>query len=83
MSLRTVTDRDGVAWRVWDVLPQTRHIAGMEHGWLCFESVAEKRRLSPIPAAWQDLDDERILALLGMAAVVRSPARLSYEDSEV
>jgi hypothetical protein len=30
---------------------------GLESGWLTFESAAEKRRLAPIPAGWEDLDD--------------------------
>jgi len=30
---------------------------GLENGWLTFESAAEKRRLAPIPAGWEDLGD--------------------------
>ena len=26
--------------------------AGMDAGWLCFETLGEKRRLTPIPADW-------------------------------
>jgi len=36
-------------------------------GWLCFESPEEKRRLSPIPAAWDRLTDEQLLDLCGRA----------------
>jgi hypothetical protein len=81
MSLRSVTDSEGVAWRVWDVLPQTRYIAGLEHGWLCFESVTEKRRLTPIPPGWQERGDDELLALLREADVVRPARQLSSEDA--
>lgn len=30
------------------------------HGWLCFESRQEKRRLSPIPADWTTCSDENL-----------------------
>lgn len=34
-------------------------IAGFEHGWLCFESEGtEKRRLVPVPEAWQSASDD-------------------------
>ena len=36
-------------------------------GWLCFESPQEKRRLSPIPAAWDRLTDEQLMDLCGRA----------------
>jgi hypothetical protein len=32
------------------------------HGWLCFESQHEKRRLSPIPNDWTSCDDDRLEA---------------------
>jgi hypothetical protein len=28
------------------------------YGWLCFETVGEKRRLAPVPEAWERADDE-------------------------
>jgi len=30
------------------------------YGWLCFETVGEKRRLAPVPEAWERADDETI-----------------------
>ena len=30
------------------------------YGWLCFETVGEKRRLAPIPEGWDRADDETI-----------------------
>ena len=29
-------------------------------GWLCFETVGEKRRLAPVPEGWERADDETI-----------------------
>ena len=39
---------------------------GMEGGWLCFESAAQKRRLMPVPGDWESCPDE---------AIARYPAR--------
>ena len=34
--------------------------AEFAHGWLCFETVGEKRRLAPVPEGWDRADDETI-----------------------
>lgn len=34
--------------------------AEYEYGWLCFECSGEKRRLAPVPEAWERADDETI-----------------------
>lgn len=34
--------------------------AEFAYGWLCFESAGEKRRLAPVPEAWERADDETI-----------------------
>jgi hypothetical protein len=34
--------------------------AEFAYGWLCFETVDEKRRLAPVPADWGRADDETI-----------------------
>ena len=44
-----------------------RFSRGREHGWLTFMSGDEKRRLSPIPERWEELDDAGLLALLARA----------------
>lgn len=31
-------------------------LPGYEQGWLCFEGGADRRRLAPIPAGWEDCD---------------------------
>lgn len=41
---------------------------GLERGWLCFESDAEKRRLSPIPPDWDRGTDEELVALCSQAS---------------
>ena len=44
--------------------PRTEHpalvAAEFTYGWLCFETVGEKRRLAPVPEAWDRADDETI-----------------------
>lgn len=34
--------------------------AEFAYGWLCFETVGEKRRLAPVPEGWDRADDEMI-----------------------
>jgi hypothetical protein len=40
---------------------------GLEHGWVCFQSEAEKRRLAPPPREWGEAADDALEALLGRA----------------
>jgi len=40
---------------------------GLEHGWVCFQSEAEKRRLAPPPSDWGEAADDALEALLGRA----------------
>jgi hypothetical protein len=81
MAVREFVDKTGREWRVWDVLPETIHpptkaedyLAAMYHtGWLVFETKAEdeKRRLAPIPAGWNELDNRGLQALLGRAEII-------------
>jgi hypothetical protein len=39
---------------------RARVAAEYAHGWLCFETAGEKRRLAPVPEAWERADDETI-----------------------
>jgi hypothetical protein len=34
--------------------------AGMDSGWLCFEALVEKRRLTPIPSDWLRCAEDRL-----------------------
>lgn len=84
--LRGFTDSTGVEWRVWEVLPSSTGRAGGDtysssslkatpfaDGWLCFESLEEKRRLAPIPSGWEFRDNPLLEELCHQAALV--PAR--------
>ena len=71
--LREFKDSKGVDWLVWDVYPSarptesslmdpgaalpSRELAG---GWLCFESASEKRRVTPVPRAWEEMPPEQL-----------------------
>jgi hypothetical protein len=45
-------------------------------GWLAFQAKHEKRRLSPVPDGWEQLDDAGLERLLAMATVSGRPRRL-------
>jgi hypothetical protein len=49
--------------------------AEFAYGWLCFETVGEKRRLAPVPEGWDRADDETIEQWCCVAKpVVRRPS---------
>jgi len=41
--------------------------AEFAYGWLCFETLGEKRRLAPVPEGWDRADDETIEQWCAMA----------------
>jgi hypothetical protein len=43
---------------------------GLESGWLCFERGNEKRRLTPVPAGWDDAPDHELESLFDSARPV-------------
>jgi hypothetical protein len=49
---------------------QTLLTPGLESGWLCFEGPSEKRRLTPIPAGWQNAPEADLERMLGKARLV-------------
>ena len=75
------TDSRRIVWDVFDVYPPTDpavlgHLApSFQHGWLCFESVGEKRRLGPIPWGWESLSDRQLEEVLRRAEIVPVPRR--------
>ncbi len=87
MALREFTDPNGVAWKVWDVLPERLHpvtraedfLQGYLEGWLVFESAdgEQKCRLYPVPANWTELPDEELERLRRSAESVRGEVRLT------
>lgn len=65
--MREYLDRDGVSWVVLHVVPRHAARAGVPllpnhllHGWLCFQSERETRRLSPCPADWEDCGESEL-----------------------
>ena len=62
MSQREFTDSKGVAWLVWSTTPTPGSVLGdeMRQGWLTFESDGERRRLAPIPRAWEEAAVDRL-----------------------
>jgi hypothetical protein len=78
---RFFTDARGVSWDVFAVHPAPRAASrtplpsALQHGWLCFESRAEKRRLGPIPRGWESLSDRALEQLSQRAELAASPRR--------
>ena len=72
---RAFTDERGVSWDVYAVYPEARlspKLRGaFQHGWLCFDSGPEKRRLSPIPENWQQLGTDKLNQLVDSAERAR------------
>ena len=48
--------------------------AGLDGGWLCFETGAEKRRLTPIPADWQRCPAAQLERYLDLAKRAPRPS---------
>jgi hypothetical protein len=72
---RLFDDARGVRWDVWAVYPEARpsQLSALpgtfQTGWLVFESISEKRRLSPIPSDWQSLPPEELERLCERADI--------------
>lgn len=83
MPLRTIV-HDGTEWTVWDVVPSLETRLPLsertEAGWLCFQSAAEKRRIAPAPAGWEEWSDETLAERLRQAAVVRPSGAHAADD---
>lgn len=81
MSARTLQDRYGVAWRIWEALPgpspRPRGGTGtpseeVAEGCLTFECESEKRHVRPIPPRWMEYSDDELRAMCRMASPVRA-----------
>jgi hypothetical protein len=74
---RAFVDASGVEWVVWAVHPEVRGArqsqlrGSYSEGWLAFESVAGKRRLSPIPSEWATCDEAMLADLCARAEPAR------------
>ena len=85
-DMRTVADSAGTEWTIFEV---KRSVAGDQwtylpeqfgNGWLCFESAAAKRRLTPVPLGWDDMSDVELLGLMRKAQpVVKARASAGEE----
>ena len=66
---RVFDDADGKRWHVYAVHPSIGSVRNgtlavkFQHGWLCFETHDQRRRLAPIPGDWEALSDEALRAL--------------------
>jgi hypothetical protein len=75
MPIREFTDAGGVRWQVWSTTPMRGDVRPQfASGWLAFECEAERRRLAPIPRAWEDAADGALCELLAQAAPVARDA---------
>lgn len=78
MAYREFTDEDGVPWRAWDTYPTAGSKIAVqpsyESGWLSFECETERRRLMPVPSAWDGASDDGLRAWLTQAEPVRRAA---------
>jgi len=57
--------------RLSELGPRFRLATQFEHGWLCFSSGAETRRLAPIPEDWEDARDDLLERWAREATVVQ------------
>ena len=64
MALREIVV-DGVWWVVFAV-PPGRH--GETAGWLCAQSLSDKRRIAPLPAEWERWPEDALAASIRAAA---------------
>jgi hypothetical protein len=79
--VREFRDRQGRAWRVWEVRPGLgrplrelhRYLGDFVNGWLAFGSLDDdiRRRLPKFPPDWLQMSDRELEALLYQAAEVR------------
>ena len=87
--MRIFADATGREWTVYEVKKQGDGPERWSYlpdqfgdGWLCFESEASKRRLTPIPRQWRDSTDSELVRMLNQAqAVVRSRAQAEDRPS--
>ena len=59
---RDISDRRAQEAARFPGIPQ------LEGGWLCFESEGERKRLAPVPDAWDRADDMTLAALYNFAS---------------
>ena len=75
--MREFTDSDGMEWQVWEVNPtiherplkagKSRTFLKVPQSWLCFSGGSDRRRLTPVPEGWEQLDDAALETLRNQA----------------
>jgi hypothetical protein len=75
--VREFRDAAGAEWRVFRATPHTSPTKrekvlpeSFRNGWLVFECEVERRRLAPIPDAWEDFSEAELEQLCRLAVVV-------------
>lgn len=75
--MREFRDAAGAEWRVFRATPHTSPTKrekvlpeSFRNGWLVFECDVERRRLAPIPDAWEDFSEAELEQLCQLAVVV-------------
>jgi hypothetical protein len=89
--MRNFKDTAGTEWMVFEVSRQGNEEdnwaylpRGFRAGWLCFESDAGKRRLSPVPDGWKSLDSSDLERMMRRAMpVIRVRRDSVIEDSKL
>ena len=76
--MRHIKDAAGIDWTIFEVKRQGGSSDRWSYlpeefgdGWLCFESLSSKRRLTPIPARWREFSDSQLSKLLADAQPVK------------
>lgn len=94
MALRDFTDGYGQQWRAWDVTPESIHPETRSEdyladcyrgGWVVFETPdgSQKRRLCPLPYAWEQRPDPDLERLLDLAEIIRPKAGAGRRDGVI
>src|SRR5256885_15609816 len=86
-SMREFRDEAGTEWQV-SFTPRGSDAVSREHflpeayreGWLVFESAHEKRRLAPVPADWETMPVDSLIALFSGAAPQTARPRAGAES---
>ena len=75
--MREFRDATGAEWRVFRATPHTSPTKrekvlpeSFRNGWLVFECEVERRRLAPIPDAWEEFSEVELEQLCQVAVVV-------------
>ena len=85
--MKTFKDAAGIEWTVFEVIRGEEDESnwaylprGFRAGWLCFESPSGKKRLSPVPDGWKDLEGNDLELMLKRATSVGRAQRGGLSD---